>query len=85
MVAVDVRLLALAALLNREVIAVAIVMGRRAEQWRTGVILYWIAPRFDIAGVSATGRAAAALFAARLVFGLIYAWLPHRFARWPPT
>jgi hypothetical protein len=94
MVIVDVRL-GMTAPFNLAGVAVAIATGRWADQWRklpvvalaaalADVILYLIAARFDIAGVRATGRAAAVLFVAQIVFALIYAPVACGFARGPP-
>jgi hypothetical protein len=96
MVIVDVRLLAMAAPFNRAGIVVPIATGRWADKWRklpvadlaaalADVILYWIAARFDIAGLRATGRAAAVLFVRQFICALIYALLAWGFTRWPPT
>jgi hypothetical protein len=92
MVPVDLKFLVLTAMLNPAVIAVALLMGLSADQWQklpvaafaaalAGYGLDWIGAWFGVAGLGTTGRAAAGLFVAQFVFGLIWASLAYGFAR----
>jgi acetyl-CoA acetyltransferase len=95
MTPVDLRDVVLAALLNPAVIVVAFWMGRSADQWQklpvaafaaafAGSILLYVASRLGISGVDAVGRAAAGIFTAQFLFGLVWAYLGRRIGRRGP-
>jgi len=80
------------ALLNPAVILVALLMGRRADQWQkiivaafaascAGYLLYWLVAAVGLMPVHALGGEAA-LVLMQFVFGLVWAtigyWLPRR-------
>jgi hypothetical protein len=80
------------ALLNPAVIVVALLMGRRADQWQkiivaafaascAGYLLYWAVAAVGLMPVHALGGEAA-LVLMQFVFGLVWAtigyWLPRR-------
>jgi hypothetical protein len=82
------------ALLNPAVIIVAVWLGRRADQWQklpvaafaaalAGSVVIFVAVRLGMSGVASVGRAAAGVFIAEFLFGLVWAWLAFRFARRP--
>ena len=84
----DPKTLFLIALLNPAVIAVAFLMGRRADQWQklivaafvaslAGVFLFWIARLTGMFVINAYG-AASGLLMLQLVFGLGWAYLGFR-------
>lgn len=89
---VDLKSVLLTALLNPAVIVVAFWMGRMANQWQklpvaafaaalVGSALVYIAVRVGIAGVADIGRAAAGVFIAQFLFGLVWAYVGFRFWR----
>lgn len=80
------------ALLNPAVILVALLMGRRADQWQkiivaafaascAGYLLYWLVAAVGLMPVHALGGEAA-LVLMQFLFGLVWAtigyWLPRR-------
>ncbi len=84
--------LLLISLLNPVVIAVAFLMGQRADQWQkiivaafaascAGYLLYWLVAAIGLMPVHALGGEAA-LVLMQFLFGLVWAaigyWLPHR-------
>lgn len=82
----------LTALLNPAVIAVAFLMGRGADQWQklpvaafaaaaVGSVLVFVAVWLGTPGVVGVGRAAAGVFTAEFLFGLVWAYLGFRFGR----
>jgi hypothetical protein len=95
MTPVELEAVLLTALLNPGVIAVAFWMGSSADQWQklpiaafagalVGSALIYIAVRLGITGVAGVGRAAAGVFIAQFVFGLVWASLGYHFRRrWP--
>ncbi len=75
--------LVLIALLNPVVIAVALIMGRRADQWQklpiaafaasaAGIALYWLAAQVGLLPIHALGGEAG-IFVLQLLFGLVWA------------
>ena len=95
MTPVDLTAVVLTALLNPAVIIVAFWMGRRADQRQklpvaafaaalAGWFLVYVATRLGMEGVRHVGRAAAGVFTAQFLFGLIWAYLGHRFGRRGP-
>ena len=95
MTPVDLRDVVLTALINPAVIVVAFWMGRSADQWQklpvvafaaalAGSILLYVATRLGISGVNTVGRAAAGIFTAQFLFGLVWAYLGRRIARRVP-
>ena len=93
---VDLMAVVLTALLNPAVVVVAFWMGRQADQWQklpvaafaaalAGSVLIYIAVRLGVRGVASVGRAAAGVFSAEFLFGLVWAWLGFRFGRQSPT
>ena len=95
MTPVDLRDVVLTALLNPAVIVVAFWMGRSADQWQklpvaafaaalAGSVLVYVAVRLGIAGVASVGWAAAGIFTAQFLFGLVWAYLGHQFGRRAP-
>jgi hypothetical protein len=94
MLPVDLKAVLLTALLNPAVIAVAFAMGRRADQWQKlpvaafagaliGSALLYVAVRLGLTGVTGVGRAAAGVFIAEFLFGLLWAYLGFRYGRRP--
>src|SRR5215470_16782473 len=92
---VDLQAVLMTALLNPAVIVVAFWMGRSADQWQklpvaafaaalAGSVLVYVASRLGIASVAAVGRAAAGIFTAQFLFGLVWAYLGRRFGRSGP-
>jgi hypothetical protein len=93
---VDLVAVVLSALLNPAVAVVAFWMGRRADQRQklpvaafaaalAGSVLIYVAVRLGVKGVASVGRAAAGVFVAEFLFGLVWAWLGFRFAPSRPT
>lgn len=87
----DPTTLLLIAALNPAVIIVALLMGRRADQWQKlpiaafaasliGMALFWVAGEIGIFAIHALGGEAA-IFLIQCLLGLIWAWLAYRF--WP--
>jgi hypothetical protein len=81
--------LLLIALLNPVVIAVAFLMGRRADQWQkipvaafaaaiAGVALYWAAGAVGLLPIHALGSEAG-LLVLQILFGLVWAALGYWF------
>ena len=79
--------LVLISLLNPAVIAVAVWMGRRADQWQklivaafaaslSGFILYWLAAELGLLPIHALGGEAAILLM-QLLLGLLWASLGY--------
>jgi spore maturation protein SpmB len=89
---VDLAAVILTALLNPAVVVVAFWMGRNADQPQklpvaafaaalAGSLLMYLAVWLGITGIKQVGRAAAGAFIAQFVFGLVWAYLGHRFFR----
>jgi hypothetical protein len=83
---VDLQAVALTALLNPAVVVIAFWMGRNATQWEklpvaafagalAGSVLVYIAVRLGVPRVAGVGRAAAGVFIAQFLFGLVWAGL----------
>jgi hypothetical protein len=83
----DLQGLLLIAGLNPAVIAVALLMGRKADQWQkiivaafaaslAGFVLVWVAIRVSILPVHGIG-AEAGLIAVQFLFGLVWASLSY--------
>ena len=80
------------ALLNPVVIVVAFWMGRSADQWQklpvaafagacAGALLAYIAVRLRLIGATQLDRTPGGVLIAQFLFGLVWAWLGHRFFR----
>ena len=80
------------AALNPVAIAVAYLMGRRADQTAklgiaafvaalAGIALLWLAARLHISFASGAARAAAGIFMASLPFSVAWAWLGRRMSK----
>ena len=93
MTPVELKAVLLVALLNPVALVVAFWMGRRADQWQkvpiaafagalAGSALVYIATRIGIAELPNVGRAAAGVFIAQFIFGLLWAalgyWYRHQ-------
>ena len=89
---VDLVAVILAALLNPVVIVVAFWMGRRADQWQklpvaafagacAGALVAYIAARLGLIGATQLDRTPGGVVIAQFVFGLVWAFLGHRFFR----
>jgi glycerol uptake facilitator-like aquaporin len=87
---VDVQAVILTALFNPAVIAVAFWMGRQADQWQKvpvaafagaliGSALIYIAVRLGFGSFVDVSRAAAGVFVAEFMFGLVWAAIGFRF------
>jgi hypothetical protein len=85
----------LTALLNPVVIVVAVWLGMRANQWQkvplaafiaamAGSAAVYAAVRLGMTGVAGVGRAAAGVFIAQFLLGLIWAAVGYRFGRRSP-
>lgn len=81
--AFDPKTLVLIALLNPAVIATAIIMGRKADQWQkvpvaafaaslAGYVLYWLAAAIGLMPVHALGGEAGVVVL-QFLFGLVWA------------
>jgi hypothetical protein len=92
---VDLWTLTLTALLNPVVIAVAFWMGSRASEWQklpvaafaaaaVGFAAVYVAVWLGWGGLGSLGRAAAGLFTAQFLFGLVWAAIGYRFGRRAP-
>ena len=92
---VDLKAVLLTALLNPAVVVVAFWMGRRASPWQKlpiaafaaaliGSALIYLAVRLGVPGIAGVGRAAAGVFIAQFLFGLLWATAGYRFGRPPP-
>ena len=90
----DLKAVLLTALLNPAVIVVAFWMGRTADQWQKlpvaafaaaliGSVLVYFAVQLGFPGVGDLGWAAAGIFTAQFLFGLVWAYAGSRFRRWP--
>ena len=86
---IDLTAVLLTALLNPVVIVVAFWMGRYADQRHkipvaafaaalAGSVVVYIAVRLGMAGLAQVGRAAAGVFIAQFVAGLVWAYLGYR-------
>lgn len=95
MTPVDLKAVLLTALLNPAVVVVAFWMGRNADQWQKlpvaafaaaliGSALIYLAVRLGVPGIVGVGRAAAGVFIAQFLFGLLWATAGYRFGRPPP-
>lgn len=95
MTPVDLKLVLLTALLNPAVVVVAFWMGRGADQWQklpvaafaaalVGSALVFVASRLGIGPVASVGRAAAGIFTAQFLFGLVWAYVGRRIGRRGP-
>jgi hypothetical protein len=93
---VDLVAVVLSALLNPAVIVVAFWLGRRADQVQklpvaafaaalAGSVVIFVAVRLGMKGVASVGRAAAGVFIAEFLFGLVWAWLGFRLRSRPPS
>lgn len=87
--------LVLLAAVNPAVIAVAFLMGRRADQWQklfvaafaaslAGFILYWIGGQIGVFSIHAVGGEAA-LVMLQCVFGFVWATLGYMLRRKTPS
>ena len=94
MTPVELKAVLLTALLNPAVIVVASWMGSKADQWQkvpiaafagavVGSALIYIAVRLGVSGITGVGRAAAGVFIAQFLFGLVWAHIGYWFRRWP--
>jgi hypothetical protein len=95
MAPVDLKSVLLTALLNPAVIIVALWMGGRADQWQkvpvaafaaaaVGSAVVYVAVWLGVGGVAGVGRAAAGVFTAQFLFGLVWATAGYRFRRHRP-
>jgi glycerol uptake facilitator-like aquaporin len=91
-VPVDLGAVLLTALLNPAVPIVAFWMGRHADQVQKlfvaafaaavlGSALVYIAVRLGVAGTTGVGRAAAGVFIAQFLFGLVWAFAGYKLGR----
>lgn len=91
-VPVDLGAVLLTALLNPAVPIVAFWMGRNADQVQKlfvaafaaavlGSALVYIAVRLGVAGTTGVGRAAAGVFIAQFLFGLVWAFAGYKLGR----
>ena len=94
-VPVDLKVVLLIAVLNPVVIAVALWMGRRADQWQklpiaafaaaaAGTAAVYLGARLGMPGVVEAVRAQAGVFIAQFVLGLAWAAAAWRLARRSP-
>ena len=94
MTPVELKAVLLTALFNPAVMIVAFWMGGRADQWQkvplaafagavAGSVLVYVGVRLGMPGIVGVGRAAAGVFVAQFLFGLIWATLGFRFWRAP--
>lgn len=92
---VDLSVVLLTALLNPVVIAVALWMGRRADQWQkvpvaafaasaAGTAVVYVAARLGMPGVARAMRAEAGIFIAQFLIGLVWAAAGYGTARRTP-
>ncbi len=95
MTAVNLQSVLLTALLNPAVIVVAFWMGGRADQWQKvpvaafaaaaiGSAVVYVAVWLGLGGVAGVGRAAAGVFIAQFLFGLVWASVGYHFGRHRP-
>lgn len=89
---VDLKAVVLTALLNPAVIIVAFALGRSAEEWQkvpvagfaaalVGSVFVYIAVWIGVPGVAGVGRAAAGVFVAQFLFGVVWAAIGYRLRR----
>jgi len=89
---VDLDVVLLTALLNPVVAIVAFWMGRSADQWQklplaafaaslAGIAAVYVATRLGLGGLARTARAAAGIFIAQALLGLVWAYAGYRLAR----
>lgn len=89
---VDLASVLLTALLNPAVIVMALMMGRRADQWQKlpvagfaaaliGSAVIYVLARIGVLGMSHLGRAAAGIFIAQFLFGTVWATAAYLFTR----
>src|SRR5262245_29126733 len=94
-VPVDLNIVLLTALLNPVVIAVAFWMGLASDQWQklpvaafaasaAGTAAVYLAGRLGVPGVSSLIRAAAGVFVAQMLVGLVWAAVGYRLGRRTP-
>jgi len=94
-VPVDLDVVLITALLNPVVAVVAFWMGRSADQWQklplaafaaslAGIAAVYVAAWLGIGGLARTGRAAAGIFIAQVLFALLWAYAGYRLARRAP-
>lgn len=87
----DPMTLLLVALLNPAVIIVAVIMGRRVDEWQklpivgfaaslAGIALFWLGGEFGMFEFHAMGGEAA-IFVVQCLVGSLWAWLAYRY--WP--
>ncbi len=87
---VEIASVLLASLLNPVVVAVAVWMGRRADQWQKvpvaafgaallGSAAIYLAVRLGVTGMHGVGRAAAGVFIGQFMFALAWSTLAYRF------
>jgi hypothetical protein len=95
MTPVELQSVLLTALLNPAVIVVALWMGGHADQWQkvpvaafaaaaVGSAVIYVAVWLGITGVAGVGRAAAGVFIAQFLFGLVWATAGYSFGRHRP-
>ena len=95
MTAVDLQSVLLTALLNPVAIAVALWMGAKADQWQKvpvaafaasaiGSAVIYVAVWLGLRGIAGVGRAAAGVFIAQFLFGIVWATIGYRFRRRGP-
>jgi hypothetical protein len=95
MTAVDLQSVLLTALLNPVVIVVALWMGGQADQWQKvpvaafaaaaiGSAVIYVAVWLGLRGIAGVGRAAAGVFVAQFLFGLVWASVGYRFGQRRP-
>lgn len=86
--AFDPLTLIIIALFNPAVIAVAFLMGRKADQWQkipvaafaasvVGFLLYWVVAAVGLLPIHALGGEAG-IVVMQFIFGLAWAWLGYR-------
>jgi hypothetical protein len=91
-VLIDLNVVLVIALLNPVVVAVALWMGRSADQWQklpvaafaasaAGTTAVYVAARLGLPGVVRATRAEAGIFIAQFILGLAWAAVGYRFAR----
>jgi len=95
MIPVELTSVLLTALLNPVVVIVAFWLGRDADQWHklpvaafagalVGSVAVYIAVWLGVTGLASVGRAAAGVFIAQFLFGLVWAGLGYRYGRRAP-
>ena len=92
---VDLKAVLLTALLNPVVVAVALWMGIGADQWQkvplaafvaafAGSAAVYVAVQLGVSGIAGVGRAAAGVFIAQFLVGLLWAAAGYRLGRRGP-